>query len=119
MITPTLAAGAAALPPEGAFAPWGGPPALEPLLDVKGLRVSFGGKEVVHGIDFSAAEHRFTTRDIDFFLGAQFLVTVHPGVSRSIGKISAPPSICRCIGCSPNSKLVTTPKLPPPPRTAQ
>ncbi len=26
-----------------------------PLLDVKGLRVSFGGKEVVHGIDFSIA----------------------------------------------------------------
>jgi microcin C transport system ATP-binding protein len=24
-----------------------------PLLDVKGLRVSFGGKEVVHGVDFS------------------------------------------------------------------
>ncbi len=43
---------------------------------------------ILHGIDFSAAEHCFTTRDIDFFLGAQFLVTVHPGVSRSIGKIS-------------------------------
>jgi microcin C transport system ATP-binding protein len=25
------------------------------LLDVRGLRVSFGGKEVVHGIDFSVA----------------------------------------------------------------
>lgn len=43
---------------------------------------------ILHGIDFSASEHRFTTRDIDFFLGAQFLVTVHPGVSRSIGKIN-------------------------------
>jgi len=42
---------------------------------------------ILHGIDFSAAEHRFTTRDIDFFLGAQFLVTVHPGVSRSIGEV--------------------------------
>jgi microcin C transport system ATP-binding protein len=27
--------------------------ALPPLLDVKGLRVAFGGKEVVHGVDFS------------------------------------------------------------------
>ena len=27
------------------------------------------------------------TKDVDFFLGAQFLVTVHPGVSRSIGKV--------------------------------
>jgi len=43
---------------------------------------------ILHGIDFSAAEHCFTTRDIDFFLGPQFLVTVHPGVSRSIGKIN-------------------------------
>ena len=42
---------------------------------------------ILHGIDFSASEHRFTTRDIDFFLGAQFLVTVHPGVSRSIGEV--------------------------------
>jgi microcin C transport system ATP-binding protein len=25
------------------------------LLDVKGLRVSFGGKSVVHGVDFSIA----------------------------------------------------------------
>jgi magnesium transporter len=43
---------------------------------------------ILHGMDFSAAKHRFHTRDIDFFLGAQYLVTVHPGVSRSIGKIS-------------------------------
>ena len=43
---------------------------------------------ILHGIDFSAAEHCFRTKDIDFFLGDQFLVTVHPGVSRSIGKVS-------------------------------
>lgn len=47
---------------------------------------------ILHGIDFSAKEHCFTTRDIDFFLGSQFLVTVHPGVSRSIGKIG---ELCR------------------------
>ena len=53
MTTPTLSAGAAALPPEGALAPRGGPSALGLLLDVKGLRVAFGGKEVVHGVNFS------------------------------------------------------------------
>jgi magnesium transporter len=42
---------------------------------------------ILHGIDFSASEHCFRTQDIDFFLGAQFLVTVHPGVSRSIDKV--------------------------------
>jgi magnesium transporter len=44
---------------------------------------------ILHGIDFSAAEHCFKTKDVDFFLGEQFLVTVHPGVSRSIGKVSS------------------------------
>jgi magnesium transporter len=43
---------------------------------------------ILHGIDFSAKEHRFTTRDVDFFLGAQYLVSVHPGVSRSLGRVS-------------------------------
>jgi magnesium transporter len=47
---------------------------------------------ILHGIDFHASEHCFRTKDIDFFLGAQFLVTVHPGVSRSIGKVS---DLCR------------------------
>ena len=43
---------------------------------------------ILHGIDFSAAKHRFQTRDIDFFLGQQFLVTVHKGASRSIDRVS-------------------------------
>ena len=42
---------------------------------------------ILHGIDFSAKEHCFRTRDIDFFLGPNYLVTVHPGVSRSIGRV--------------------------------
>ena len=42
---------------------------------------------ILHGIDFQARDHCFTTRDIDFFLSDQYLVTVHPGVSRSIGKV--------------------------------
>ena len=43
---------------------------------------------ILHGIDFAAAEHRFQTQDVDFFLGAQYLVTVHPGVSRTLGTIN-------------------------------
>jgi magnesium transporter len=42
---------------------------------------------ILHGIDFQARDHCFTTKDIDFFLSDQYLVTVHPGVSRSIGKV--------------------------------
>jgi magnesium transporter len=50
---------------------------------------SYGGYlyVILHGIDFKAREHYFQTRDIDFFLGQRYLVTVHPGVSRSIGKV--------------------------------
>jgi magnesium transporter len=44
---------------------------------------------ILHGIDFAAAEHCFQTQDVDFFLGAQYLVTVHPGVSRTLGKVNA------------------------------
>lgn len=39
---------------------------------------------ILHGIDFRAKEHYFSTLDVDFFLGEQYLVTVHPGVSRTI-----------------------------------
>jgi magnesium transporter len=39
---------------------------------------------VLHGIDFRQAEHGFATHDVDFFLGRNFLVTVHDGYSRSI-----------------------------------
>lgn len=53
---------------------------------------------ILHGIDFHASEHRFTTKDIDFFLGSQFLVTVHPGVSRSIGKVG--------VVCSRDSRML-------------
>jgi len=43
---------------------------------------------ILHGIDFRAKEHEFRTQDVDFFVGDRYLVTVHPGVSRSIGKIN-------------------------------
>lgn len=42
---------------------------------------------VLHGIDFQASRHRFGTHDIDFFLGRNFLVTVHDGTSRSVAAI--------------------------------
>ena len=42
---------------------------------------------ILHGIDFKAREHAFRTQEIDFFLGAQYLVTFHNGTSRSIGHI--------------------------------
>ena len=56
MTAPTLGTGVSPLPPEGARPAWGGPAAGgTPLLEVQGLRVAFGGKEVVHGIDFGIA----------------------------------------------------------------
>jgi magnesium transporter len=42
---------------------------------------------ILHGIDFRAAQHGFATRDVDFFVGSNYLVTVHDGSSRSIGEL--------------------------------
>ena len=42
---------------------------------------------ILHGIDFREIEHRFRTQDVDFFVGQRFLVTVHPGSSRSLEKM--------------------------------
>jgi magnesium transporter len=42
---------------------------------------------ILHGIDFQAAKHRFATHDTDFFLGRNYLVTVHDGTSRSIQRM--------------------------------
>jgi len=43
---------------------------------------------VLHGINFHASEHAFDTHDTDFFVSAQFLVTVHDGRRRSIAHVS-------------------------------
>ena len=43
---------------------------------------------ILHGIDFQARQHRFQTKDVDFFLAARFLITVHHGASRSIEKLT-------------------------------
>ena len=37
---------------------------------------------ILHGIDFKAKEHVFRTQEVDFFLGAQYLVTYRGGTSR-------------------------------------
>jgi magnesium transporter len=43
---------------------------------------------VLHGIDSQANSSRgFSTRDVDFFLGRNYLVTVHDGASRSIEQL--------------------------------
>ncbi len=39
---------------------------------------------ILHGIDFQAAEHEFATHDTDFFLGGNYLVTVHSETVRTI-----------------------------------
>jgi magnesium transporter len=43
---------------------------------------------ILHGIDFHARQHIFTTVDVDFFLSQQYLVTVHHAASRSISKVA-------------------------------
>lgn len=42
---------------------------------------------ILHGIDFRAREHRFGTLDVDFFLGARYLVTVRKHASRSVSRV--------------------------------
>jgi magnesium transporter len=42
---------------------------------------------ILHGIDFDHGQREFATRDVDFFLGRNYLVTVHDGRSRSIAKL--------------------------------
>lgn len=42
---------------------------------------------ILHGIHFQEAQHRFATHDVDFFLGSNYLVTVHDGTSRSVARL--------------------------------
>src|SRR5688572_18226774 len=42
---------------------------------------------VLHGIDLAKGRAQFATRDVDFFLGRNYLVSVHDGQSRSIGRL--------------------------------
>jgi len=42
---------------------------------------------VLHGIDVRKGKHAFATRDVDFFIGPRYLVTVHDGESTSIAHL--------------------------------
>jgi magnesium transporter len=42
---------------------------------------------VLHRIDLTKGREKFATRDVDFLLGRHYLVTVHDGESRSIGRL--------------------------------
>lgn len=42
---------------------------------------------ILHGIDFRLAESEFATHDTDFFLGQNYLVTVHDGTTRTISTV--------------------------------
>jgi magnesium transporter len=42
---------------------------------------------ILHGIDFTAGRKGFATHDIDFFIGPNYLVTIHDGRSRSIAEL--------------------------------
>src|SRR5262249_8487949 len=44
---------------------------------------------ILHGIESPMADRRFATHDVDFFVGANYLVTVHDGDSRSIVDLRA------------------------------
>jgi magnesium transporter len=42
---------------------------------------------VLHGVDVRAESEQFATQDVDFFVGPNYLVTVHDGRSRSIARV--------------------------------
>jgi magnesium transporter len=42
---------------------------------------------ILHGIDYRKSQEAFATHDTDFFLGANYLVTVHDGQTRSIAVV--------------------------------
>ena len=42
---------------------------------------------ILHGIGFQVEDEGFTTQDVDFFVGPNYLVTVHGGHSRSIAEL--------------------------------
>jgi magnesium transporter len=54
---------------------------------------------VLHGVDSQKGVRGFSTRDVDFFLGRTFLVTVHDGTSRSIERLR--------VACSQYERLLS------------
>jgi magnesium transporter len=59
---------------------------------------------ILHGIESKVAEHRFATHDVDFFVGQNYLVTVHDGDSRSIGDL--------CDHATRNAKILSEGPVP-------
>ena len=61
---------------------------------------------ILHGIDLQQTEKGFATHDVDFFVGPNYLVTVHDGFSRSIEEQYA---VClrnaRAIGEGPDALM--------------
>jgi magnesium transporter len=43
---------------------------------------------ILHGIDYRKSQEAFATHDTDFFLGRNYLVTVHDGQTRSVASVS-------------------------------
>lgn len=39
---------------------------------------------ILHGINFKAAQHKFATHDVDFFLARNYLLTIHDNQTRSV-----------------------------------
>jgi magnesium transporter len=42
---------------------------------------------ILHGIDYRKSKEAFATHDTDFFLGRNYLVTVHDGQTRSVARV--------------------------------
>ena len=42
---------------------------------------------ILHGIDYQKGAHSFATHDVDFFVGPNYLLTVHDGDSTSINEL--------------------------------
>ena len=53
---------------------------------------------ILHGIDFDPKAKGFNTHDVDFFIGPNYLVTVHDGHSRSISDLQ--------LTCERNAKIL-------------
>jgi len=42
---------------------------------------------VLHGIHYQKSDHSFATHDVDFFVGPNYLVTIHDGDSRTLAEL--------------------------------
>jgi magnesium transporter len=54
---------------------------------------------ILHGIHYQKGDHSFATHDVDFFVGPNYLVTVHDGDSASINELRG--------HCTRNAKILS------------